>query len=189
MSEKHYSNGLNHDSLKKWEHAVAEHQHWLRTVAFSRVGNLHAVEDVMQEVAVAALKQKPKLACLENVQAWLYQVTVRQSLLYRRRLGREKRRTDRLQRQHESNGKPSSEACPLIWLLADEERQLVRQAIERLRSKDREILLLKYTEHWTCRDLAGHLGLSVTAVETRLDRARQRMRRELARVEITEDNR
>ena len=42
--------------------------------------------------------------------------------------------------------------------------------------KDRELLLLKYTENWTCRELAERLGIRVTAVESRLDRARQRLR-------------
>jgi len=41
-------------------------------------------------------------------------------------------------------------------------------------------LLLKYTENWSYRQLADHLGLSASAVEARLHRARQKLRRQLA---------
>ena len=62
-------------------------------------------------------------------------------------------------------------------LLLAERRTLVRDAVEGLPRRDREILLLKYTEDWSYRELAGHLGVSESAVEARLHRARQRLRR------------
>ena len=52
----------------------------------------------------------------------------------------------------------------------------MRQAIARLAQRDAELLLLKYTEDWSYRDLAERLGMSVSAVEARLHRARGRMR-------------
>jgi RNA polymerase sigma-70 factor (ECF subfamily) len=42
--------------------------------------------------------------------------------------------------------------------------------------RDGEILLLKYTEDWSYRELAAHLGISESAVEARLYRARSRLR-------------
>ena len=52
--------------------------------------------------------------------------------------------------------------------------------------EDGEILLLKYTEDWSYRQLAAHLGISESAVEARLHRARQRLRSELAALEVIE---
>ena len=57
-------------------------------------------------------------------------------------------------------------------------KQLVR--------RDAEILLLKYTEDWSYRDLAGRMGISESAVEARLHRARQRLRNELAALDVVE---
>ena len=73
-----------------------------------------------------------------------------------------------------------SAADPLEWLLCDERRQLVRAALARLPRGDAEILLLKYTEGWTSRELADRLGVSPGAVEARLHRGRRRLRGELA---------
>ncbi len=173
-----------------WEAAISEHQRWLRTVVVSRLGSAHAADEVMQDVAVHAMKQRPELDDASNARAWLYRVAVRQSLLLRRRLGREKRRNQRfVEREAGVNGSGPFENSPLDWILKDEERSLIRDAIGRLRPKDREILMLKYTENWTCRELSEHLGIRVTTIETRLQRARHRLRQELARVDITEHDR
>ena len=147
------------------------------------------MEEVLQDIVVAAIERPPVLVDPSKATAWLYRTAVLQSLNHRRKLGRRKRK---IQRAAESgNGQPVSvmEENPLAWLLADEERQLVRRAIENLRPKDRELLLLKYTEEWTCRELADRLGIRISAVETRLDRARQRMRKELARLNVKGEDR
>ena len=72
---------------------------------------------------------------------------------------------------------------PLAWLLTLERQRLVRQGLARLAPRDAEILLLKYTEDWSYRELADRLGVSTSAVEARLHRARQRLRDELAALE------
>jgi RNA polymerase sigma-70 factor (ECF subfamily) len=59
---------------------------------------------------------------------------------------------------------------------------MVRQALETLPPRDAEIMLLKYSEDWSYQQLAEHLGLSVSAVEARLHRARQKMRQALLRL-------
>jgi RNA polymerase sigma-70 factor (ECF subfamily) len=52
----------------------------------------------------------------------------------------------------------------------------VCEALRVLPRRDSEILLLKYTEQWSYQELAIHLGISHSAVEARLHRARQRLR-------------
>ena len=119
--------------------------------------------------------------------AWLYRVAVRQALLYRRKLGREARRVRQYAGRTEAAETTTSTQNPLGWLLADEESELVRMALQRLAPRDRELVLLKYTEEWSCRQLAQHLGISITAIETRLYRARERLRQELARLDVKSD--
>jgi RNA polymerase sigma-70 factor (ECF subfamily) len=75
---------------------------------------------------------------------------------------------------------------PLGLLLAEEQRSRIRAAVARLHRKDAEILLLKYTEGWSCQELAAHLGATRSAIEARLHRARARLRAELARLDVIE---
>jgi RNA polymerase sigma-70 factor (ECF subfamily) len=159
-----------------WSAWLAEHDRWLRTVVLARLGERQAVDEVMQEVALAAVAQQAPLSDLTRLGAWLYRIAVRQALLYRRRRGRQRKLVDSYAWFQERNSALSNSPDPLDLLLRDERQALVRESLGRLPSRDREILLLKYSEDWSYRELAGHLGVSESAIEARLHRARQRLR-------------
>jgi RNA polymerase sigma-70 factor (ECF subfamily) len=167
--------------------ALESHRRWLRTVVWARVNDLHAVDEIMQEVSLAAVRERSLTVDAGCISACLYRVAVRQSLLYRRRMGRDGRRVSRYRDHRRQDDDCATGGNPLRWLLAEEEMELVRKALCELSAKDRELLLLKYTEDWTCRELAERLGVSVTTVETRLYRARERLRNELARLDVIEE--
>lgn len=169
-----------------WREALARHDRWLRTVIYARLGEPQAVEEVLQEVSLAAIRQQAPIQDVTKVAPWLYRLAVTQSLLYRRKQGRRRKLTDRYAQRFRPTEADVRQLDPLGYLLADERRRQVRQAIARLPKRDAEILLLKYTEDWSYRDLAGHLGVSEGAVEARLHRARQRLRQELAVFEPVE---
>jgi RNA polymerase sigma factor (sigma-70 family) len=167
-----------------WTRILAENEGWLRTVVFARLGEYQAVEEVMQEVALAAVRQKAPLTDPTKVKSWLYRLAVVQSLIYRRKQGRRRKLIDRYAQRTRPSEQDTRRPDPLDWLLSEERHQQVRAALARLASRDAEILLLKYTQDWSYRELASRLGISESAVEARLHRARQRMRMELAAVEV-----
>jgi RNA polymerase sigma-70 factor, ECF subfamily len=170
-----------------WQAALAQHDRWLRTVVLARVGEPQAVDDVMQEVALAAVRQAAPLADATKVAPWLYRLALRQALLYRRKCGRRRRLVGRYADEAHPGSRGRSIALdPLGWLIAQERRGLVRQALSHLSPQDAEILLLKYTENWNYHQIASHLGVSHAAVEARLHRARARLRQELAAVDAIE---
>ena len=154
-------------------------------VVLARVGEAAAVDEVMQEVALAAVRQQAPLADAAKVGPWLYRLALRQSLLFRRRQGRFRKLTGGYAEQVRPTEHDPRMLDPLEWLLADERAHLVRQAIGRLPRREVEILLLKYSESWSYEQLAQHLGVTESAVESRLHRARRRLRQELAVLEPT----
>lgn len=166
-----------------WQSALAQHDRWLRTIAYARLYDADGVDEVMQEVSLAAVRQSAPLADHAKVAPWLYQLTVRQSLLYRRKLGRRRKLNQRYADRFQPTEIDQRTTDPLLWLMADERRQWVREALSRLNARDAEILLLKYTENWSYRELAEHLGISHSAVEARLHRARKRLRAKLTQTE------
>jgi len=170
-----------------WQAALAQHDRWLRTVILARVREPQAVEEVLQEVALAAVKQAAPLADAQKIAPWLYRLAVLQALLYRRKCGRRRRLVGRYAEQLERGSwSPRVAVDPLSWLLAEERRSLVRRALTHLAPRDAEILLLKYSEDWDYHQIAAHLGLSHAAVEARLHRARARLRQELAALNVIE---
>lgn len=160
-----------------WAAQFEHHRPWLRKVLRCRVGDCHEVEDLLQEIAVAVFRGPARPSQPDRVAPWLYRLAVRQAVNFHRRLGRK------------SNAEPRSDLDhvpvqldPLAWMVACEQQVLLTQAIGRLGSVDREILMLKYTENWSYQQLAQHLGVKTRTVEYRLMRARNRLRRLLTRV-------
>ena len=169
-----------------WNEVLQRNERWLRCVILARLGEPQAVDEVLQEVSLAAVSQRANLADPAKMGPWLYQIAVRQSLLYRRKMGRKRKLIDRYADRFQPTEADNRTVDPLSWLLADERRKLVRVALEKLNRRDAEILLLKYTEDWSYKQLAEHLNVSASAVEARLHRARAKLREELTRLEVVE---
>lgn len=171
--------GLNAAPID-WQAALATHDRWLRTVVLARVKEWQAVDEVMQEVALAAVKQQAPLADPTKVAPWLYRLAVTQSLLYRRRCGRQRKLTDRFAERVRPSEHDCRQPDPFDWLIARERQQMVRAALAQLSSRDAEILLMKYAEDCGYHEIARRLGIGHAAVEARLHRARLRLRMALA---------
>jgi RNA polymerase sigma-70 factor (ECF subfamily) len=166
-----------------WASTLIRHDRWLRTIVAARLGERQAVDEVLQEVSLAAVGAKAAVDP-ERVAGWLYRLAIRKALLYRRSRGRQHKLVGQYARKVRDEGASSHD--PLGWLLLDERSALVREAMGKLPARDAEILLLKYTENWSCRDLANHLGQTEAAIESRLHRARGRLRDELTGLSVIE---
>ena len=166
-----------------WSHELLRHRSWLCSVLLSRSRDPQAVEDLWQELAVVVLRQGHQLKDANRVAPWLYKIAVRQALMYRRMLGRQ-RRQRQAQFDRAQSDSTANHYDPLNWLLRDERASLIREAIATLPSRDAELLVLKYSEDWSYRELAEHIGTTESTIDSRLFRARQKLRTALSRRNI-----
>ena len=151
---------------------LLDNRRWLWVVVYSRLGDAMATEEVLQEVSLAAASRGSDFNETKHARSWLYQVAVRQTMLLRRR---EHRYQKKLRSYGESM--PSvDERTHVQWLCEDESADQVRKALGELKAGDREVLVLKYCEDYSCAEIAELLGASVTTIQTRLLRARRRLR-------------
>lgn len=169
-----------------WPLELQRHGRWLRSVLVVRSRESRVVEELFQEVALTALRDGHAVKDEQKAAPWLYRVAVRQALMHRRKMGRERRRMSSLAEQASIVADDEQTTDPLGWLLADERNRLIRQAVDALPGKDAEILLLKYSENWSYRQIAEHLGVSEQAVDSRLHRARHKLRCRLSQLQVIE---
>jgi RNA polymerase sigma-70 factor, ECF subfamily len=165
-------------SVMDWGACLTAHEGWLRKVIFARTGEAQAIDELFQRLALVALEKGATLLDPAKAAPWLHRIAVVQSARYRRKLGRERRAVARVadRQSHFDNGY----ARDALELLLDRERHdRTRQAMLRVSGADAEILLLKYSERWSYRQIADRLGITEKAVDARLLRARARLRREL----------
>lgn len=169
-----------------WGRCLPLHQTWLRRVILARTGEPQAVDEVWQQVALAAVEQRWPLTDPAKVGPWLHRLAVIAAARYCRHAGRQRQLARGVAAMHAASGEQAA-ADPLVLLMRRERLALVREGLANLPPRDAEILLLKYGERWTYRRLAQQLGISEKAVDSRLLRAREALRRELAALGIDED--
>jgi RNA polymerase sigma-70 factor, ECF subfamily len=158
-----------------WGATLAAHQGWLRRVVAARLGEPQAIDEIMQDVALAAVSQHAPIKDPTHAGAWLYRLAVRYVLLYRRKTGRQRLLVDRYAMRNGANEIDLSPS-PLGWLVREERQQLVQSALRRLPPRDAQLLMMKHADGLGARELAERLGFSVATIETRLHRARRRLR-------------
>ena len=172
------------------QEALRLHGSWLRAVAIARLRGLEGADDVMQDVAIAAMRNWETLRTTANAKPWLYRLTVRAALMHRRTLGRARKRIkeaiDTYTARHgvseaaKSGGAnadvPGAGKDPVGAILAAERHGQLRIAIAKLPVKDMEMLLLKHVDDCSYQEIAGRLGVTAGVVQMRLFRARQKLR-------------
>lgn len=128
-------------------------------LAFSYVHNREEAEDLCQDAFLKLLCYRGTFEAPENCKAWLIRVTVNlaKNLL---RSGRITRRAE----QDENLPAPDGESRELL------------EAVRSLPSSYRAVVHLHYYEGYSAKEIARITGTTVTAVTTRLARARKKLK-------------
>lgn len=126
-------------------------------LALSYTKSVPDAEDVCQTVFLKLLQQ-PAMEP-EAEKAWLIRVTVNQC-------------RDLFKSSWRRRTAPLEEA---IYFAVPEDRELF-QAVMALPPKDRVVIHLHYYEGYTAREIGSQLGISESAVQNRLMRARKRLK-------------
>jgi len=132
------------------------------------LGDHQLAEDAAQEAWVRISRQLDEGVQPEFEQSWVLTFARREAL----RIAERRRKPHPL---------PEEQAAPPDYeprIETEEERNRLREAIDRLPPEDRDIIRLKYLEQLSPADLRDHLGLqSRNGVSRRLRRATDRLRR------------
>ncbi len=145
--------------------------------------------DVVQEVLVEADRKLDRYLSERPLPflAWLRQLACdRMAALHRRHVCAQRRSVRReepgvLALPDESAAELAgrlvdSATSPTQHVVREEMRQRVRQALERLSERDREVLTLRHLEELSVADTAGVLGISEGTAKVRHLRALERLR-------------
>jgi RNA polymerase sigma-70 factor (ECF subfamily) len=139
----------------------------------------HLAEDLAQRTLLACVQGRERFRRDGTFRAYLFGIARRQLLLHLR----EGTRADALQSFAVAAG-PDTATTPTGLIAAREEQRLVLRAFEELSEEQQTAVQLFYWEEMTVAEIAIVLELSVTAVTSRLARARESMRRWVEQLEL-----
>jgi RNA polymerase sigma-70 factor (ECF subfamily) len=134
-----------------------------------RVGDPHEAEELAQEAFARAYSAMPRLTGERRFYPWLSVIASRLCVDTHRRRGRTAP-TAQVELGVVDGGQED--------VLADVDRKILNQALERMSARHREVLHLREQEGWSYDRIARHLDVGVGTVEALLFRARRALRRE-----------
>lgn len=135
-----------------------------------------AAEDVLQETFVSAFRHAGAFRAEGSARGWLFRIARNQAATARRRRVGEPARHEPLEVLGAEAGWGATAEHPLEALAT---REALTVALARLAEEDQEILLLRDVEGLSGDEAARVTGLSVSAMKSRLHRARLRLAVEL----------
>lgn len=169
---------------QEWWMVLIAHESWLKQVIRARTGEPQAVEDLFQQLALVAASRGDSLKDIVRLVPWFHRLAVVLSARHRRTMGRMR---TKISKASETISQETSRTG-LEILLHQERRLHTRKSLDALEPRDREILVLKYEERMSYRDLSEHLGITEKAVDRRLARAREKLRNELNRLGVNQEH-
>ena len=142
--------------------AVERHQDMVYRLALHSLGAPQDADDAVQEVFLRLYQRAEPFDSPEHLRRWLLRVTVN----YCRDVLKSPWRRRRV----------SLESLPELPAFQREEERVLYQTVMSLPEKYRTVLDLFYYEELSVREIAGLLHIEVSAVTTRLSRARGKLK-------------
>lgn len=156
----------------------------LYRLALKLLQNPQDAEDVLQETFIKAFRYLKNFDGRSSVSTWLYRIATNEALMQLRRKHPEMVSIE----EPVENGETEQEPLQIVdWcclpekeLLSSETRRKLDEAVMQLPETLKTVFLLRDIEDLSTAETADVLGLTETAVKTRLSRARLRLREELS---------
>jgi RNA polymerase sigma factor (sigma-70 family) len=160
----------DHSRVGRFETLYVQHYGAILAYAIRRTATRDDAQDVVAEVFTTAWRRIDRLPSEPGGRLWLYGIARRLVARHHRGRLRRSRLSARLVLEH-SVTQTNDEEEPMI--------EILRSAIERLTTRDREAIKLVMWEQLSHDEAAQVLGCSTNALGVRLHRARSRLEQEL----------
>jgi len=147
---------------KAWQ----DHELELRTFLQSRIGDRPQAEDLLQDVFIKALAEGGKFCELESARAWLFRVAKNQLIDYQRTHKIYDEVADKAEENTEGTSVENLANCLPVTLA-------------QMNVEDQEIIQRCDLDGMNQAEYAKLKDLSLTAVKSRIQRARKRLKEEL----------
>jgi RNA polymerase sigma-70 factor, ECF subfamily len=156
---------------------VDRHSRSILNLAYRMTGNAADAEELTQETFLQAYARLSEFRLGSRFHPWIYTIALNlcRSHLRRRRLTVWQRPAASAESDHPAREPRGGDPDPEQALLGREAERRLRDAVQALPPKYREVFVLRQAQGLTYGEIAELLGLPLGTVEARLFRARRRL--------------
>ncbi|MBN2878010.1 MAG: sigma-70 family RNA polymerase sigma factor [Clostridia bacterium] len=172
------------DIIKKlgyesFENIIDAYKNNVYSTAYGFTRNRHDAEDLSQEIFLLIYQNLPTFQFSSKFSTWVYTVAINRCLMYKRK---EKRRstiakvmplTDEVSQSY-SDGQGTE-----TDVIANDNKKLLYEALHMIGPKYSAVMILKYMQDLSVKEIGRILSLPEKTVETQLYRARSQLKERL----------
>ena len=158
---------------------VKKYQKQVHALAWRKTGDFHIAEDITQDTFLKVYQNLSTLKDPNQFSGWLYVITANQCYAWLR-----KRRIE-TEPLEDTDVDVIEGTAYSRYIAAEQEkesietqRKVVKKLLSKLKESDRTVITLYYFGEMTCEEISRFLGVSTSAIKSRLSRARQRLKKE-----------
>ncbi|GAV15581.1 sigma-70 family RNA polymerase sigma factor [Paenibacillus sp. NAIST15-1] len=150
---------------------VLQYSNAMLSVSFSIIGDFHEAQDAAQEAFMKCFRRLHTLDDPSKLGSWLYTIVYRTSLDFVKK----KKQTV----PYEDAISPSINNVD-TWLDQHMTKETIWNAMQHLEQTSKMAIMLHYLSEWPMKEIAQFLNISLSAVESRIRRARAALKRQLS---------
>ena len=168
---------LQRGETDAFETLIRRHQKTIYNLAYRMLGDYDEAAEISQETFLSAYRAIGNFRGDANFSTWLYRIALNHATTRRKTLTTRQQRTVPME-----NSEPASDPNPgpPESMEKKEIRQRVQQALNRLEPEDAAVILLRDLQDVPYEEVARVLEVPIGTVKSRLHRARQALKSELA---------
>lgn len=165
---------------------VVRHQSLIFTLCLKMLGDREEAQDAAQEVFFQAYQSLRDYQGGAAFRSWLYKIACNKCLDIRRKKAR-RASIASISPLQEDAPTQSSEPTPEEHLVQSEAHSELKNAVDSLPEKYRDVVVLYHYQHLSYKEIAEFLGIEPKSVETRMSRAKKMLRDLLRKEEPVHD--
>ena len=158
---------------------VKKYQKQVHALAWRKTGDFHIAEDITQNTFLKAYQNLSTLKNPNQFSGWLYVIAANQCRAWFRKRRLE---TESLEDTDidviEGTAYSKYIAAEQAKVSIETQRKVVKKLLSKLKESDRTVITLYYFGEMTCEEISRFLGVSPSAIKSRLSRARKRLKKE-----------
>lgn len=144
-------------------------------------GNINIAEEVLSDTFYSLIKYEHTIKNKNNVKNWLMQVAIRRFFDYIKTAYKEEEKERRIT-DYTNDNTDSIEKEITDILFEKQKVHMTSIAINNLKDEYRNVLLFRYYDNKSAKDIAKTIKKTVSSVESLLIRAKRTMKKELFRI-------
>ena len=158
---------------------VRKYQKSVHALAWRKIGDFHIAEDITQDTFLQAYQKLSTLKKPQRFASWLYVIAANYCKMW---LRKKRLSTESLEDTSSAELEKVTYSGYVIeeneQTTAEAQHEVVKKLLAKLQESDRTVITLYYLGEMNYEEISNFLGVSVSAVKSRLHRARQRLKKE-----------